>query len=197
MSEKKFDRHPGASVEVRASGAAGAGVTVAGHAAVFNEWADIGGWFLERIAPGAFDGRLGDDVQFLVNHRGLPLARTTSGTLKLTVDARGLYMETDLDPSDPDAAAIIPKLQRGDLSAMSFAFTVGKEEWDETGDIPKRTITEIGRLVDVAVVNDGAYSGADIGLRSLEAHQAAQVAENSQPARERRVRMALALADQA
>lgn len=193
MSKEKFETRSGAPVELRAD--AGEGVKVAGYAAVFDEWADIGGWFQERIAPGAFDGRLEDDVQLLVNHRDLPLARTTSGTLKLTVDARGLYMETTLDPADPDAARIIPKLQRGDLSKMSFAFTVGKEEWDETGDVPKRTITQLGRLIDVAVVSDPAYAGTEVGLRSLEAHRAAQADEISQPARARRVRMALTLAE--
>lgn len=181
-------------VEIRE--AEGEGVKVAGYAAVFDEWADIGDFFQERIMPGALDGRLDDDVQFLVNHRDLPLARTTSGTLTLTVDERGLYMETTLDPSDPDAARIIPKLKRGDLSKMSFAFKVDKEEWDETGDIPKRTILQIGRLYDVAVVCDPAYSGTEIGLRSLEAHRVALDADNSQPVRARRMRMALALAAQ-
>lgn len=188
----------GAPVQLRAAAADEAeGVTVAGYAAVFDEWADIGGYFQERIRPGAFEGRLEDDVQFLVNHRDLPLARTGSGTLSLKVDERGLYMEATLDPSDPDAARIIPKLKRGDLSKMSFAFTVPKdgEEWDDSGDIPKRSILQIGRLVDVAVVNDPAYSGTEIGLRSLEAHRAARAAENSQGGRRaRRVRMTLALA---
>jgi len=183
-------------VEVREAEADG--VKVAGYAAVYDQWADIGGYFQERIAPGAFDGRLGDDVQFLVNHRDLPLARTSSGTLRLSLDARGLYMETTLDPSDPDAARIIPKLRRGDLSKMSFAFSVedgGRQEWDETGDIPKRTIHKIGRLYDVAVVSEPAYSGTEIGLRSLEAHRAAQTAENSHhQARVRRMGMDLALA---
>ncbi|MDE4059764.1 HK97 family phage prohead protease [Phaeobacter gallaeciensis] len=184
-------------VEVRETEAEG--VKVGGYAAVFDEWADIGGYFQERIMPGAFEGRLEDDVQFLVNHRDLPLARTTSGTLTLTVDERGLYMETTLDPSDPDAARIIPKLQRGDLSKMSFAFTVedgGKDEWDHSGDVPKRTITRIGKMYDVAVVSSPAYGGTEIGLRSLEAARAADAAENSQPVRARRMRMALALVEQ-
>lgn len=178
-------------VEIRETEAEG--VKVGGYAAVFDEWADIGGMFQERIAPGALDGRLGDDVQFLVNHRGLPLARTTSGTLALSLDKRGLWMETTLDPSDPDVARVVAKMRRGDLSKMSFSFTVEKEEWDETGDIPKRTITQIGRLYDVAVVSDPAYSGTEIALRSLEATRAAQTAENSHPGRARRMRTRLAL----
>ncbi len=191
MSNKKEIR---AALPVEIRDGEGEGVKVAGYAAVFDEWADIGDFFQERIVPGALDGRLGDDVQFLVNHRDLPLARTTSGTLKLSLDERGLYMETTLDASDPDAARIIPKLKRGDLAKMSFAFSVDKEEWDETGDIPRRSITQIGRLYDVAVVSEPAYSGTEIGLRSLEAHRGALAAKNSLPERARRMRMVLALA---
>ena len=184
----------GAPVALRAV-EGGEGVRVGGYAAVFNEWADMGSYFQEIILPGAFDGAAMDDVQFLINHRGLPLARTTSGTLKLTVDERGLFMETTLDPSDPDAARIIPKIKRGDLSKMSFAFVVDKDEWDETGDVTKRTIKQFRRVLDVAVVNEPAYHGTDIGLRSLEAHRAAQAAKNSQPeARVRRMRMDWSLA---
>lgn len=179
----------GAPVEIRADDE---GVRVTGHAAVFDEWADIGGFFLERVAPGAFDGRLGDDVQFLVNHHGLPLARTTSGTLSLSIDARGLKMETSLDPSDPDAARIIPKLRRGDLSKMSFAFEVEKEEWDDAGEIPRRTITKFKRLHDVAVVNVPAYGGTEIGLRSLEQFRGGN-SEASAAAALARMRMGLRL----
>jgi len=187
-----FKRAPGAPDD------APEGVKVAGYAAVFNEWADIGGFFQERIAPGAFDGRLGDDVRFLINHRDLPLARVSSGTLALSLDDHGLRMETHLDPSDPDAARIIPKMRRGDMREMSFAFTVAKEEWDETGDIPRRTITEIGQLIDVAIVTTPAYAGTEIGLRSLDAHRAAQAGpENSPPERARRMRMRLTLTGQA
>jgi HK97 family phage prohead protease len=55
-------------------------------------------------------------VRLLLNHDGLPLARTTSGTLKLREDKRGLHFEADLDPNDPDVQRIAPKVQRGDLT---------------------------------------------------------------------------------
>lgn len=171
----------------------GAGVAVAGYAAIFNERADIGGYFQEMIAPGAFDGRLGDDCVFLVNHEGLPLARTTSGTLKLAVDARGLHVETVLDPSDPDAAAVIAKMRRGDMDKMSFSFRVEKETWDESGDMPLRTIERIAELRDVALVTRPAYAGTEIALRSLEAARASAGGSETQTARLRRMRMQLAL----
>lgn len=174
MEKNKEIRCGGAPFEVRA--ADGGAVRVEGYAAVFGEWADMGGMFLERIAPGAFDGRLEDDVRFLINHTGLPLARVSSGTLKLSVDARGLMMSAELDPSDPDVARIVSKMKRGDLREMSFGFRVdvGGDDWDDTGQIPKRTITRLKELVDVSIVTDPAYAGTDIALRSLSGVRDAQ-----------------------
>ena len=144
------------------------GVRVAGYAAVFNEEADIMGLFRERIAPGAFRDAIGrDDVVFLVNHEGLPLARTRSGTLTLKEDERGLYIETELDAEDPDVRAIVGKMRRGDLDKMSFAFRADKQEWDDTQEPPVRTISQAS-LFDVSVVTSPAYEGTEIGLRSLE-----------------------------
>jgi len=143
-------------------------ISVSGYAAVFNEPANILDIFEEVIAPGAFDEALarGDDTVFLVNHRDLPLARTSSGTLRLSVDPRGLKVETDLDAADPDVGRIVPKMRRGDLSKMSFAFRAVREEWDDTGEIPRRTILEV-ELYDVSIVTDPAYQGTEIGLRSM------------------------------
>lgn len=160
------------ALEIRADEAA-EGVKIEGYAAVFNERASIGGYFEEVIAPGAFAEVLSGDTPLLVNHTGLPLARTRSGTLALTEDARGLHIATELSPEDPDAQKVIAKMKRGDLDKMSFAFSVATEEWDETGDVPLRTIKKIKRLYDVAIVTEPAYSGTDVGLRSLEAHRAA------------------------
>jgi len=143
-------------------------IRVAGHAAVFNERANIAGVFEERIAPGAFAEAIGrDDVVFLINHAGLPLARTRSGTLSLREDERGLYMETELDRDDPEVRSIAPKMKRGDLDKMSFAFMVEREEWDDTGEIPLRTIHQLS-LRDVSIVTYPAYDGTDIALRSME-----------------------------
>lgn len=147
-------------------------IRVEGYAAVFDEVTSIGGYWDEQIARGAFDDVLGtDDVPFLINHEGLPLARTGSGTLTLSVDDRGLKIAAGLDPSDPDVARIVPKMKRGDLSKMSFAFTVRSEEIDDSGDVPMRTITGFKQLWDVAIVTDPAYQGTDIGLRSIAAHR--------------------------
>ena len=164
----------------------GESIKVSGYASVFNEETNIGGMFREVIAPGAFKDAVGrDDVRFLVNHDGLPLARTSSGTLILKEDERGLYMETELDASDPDVQQIVPKMKRGDLDKMSFAFRATKQEWDESQDIPLRTIHE-AELFDVSIVNDPAYGGTEIGLRSLDVYQKEQKKKNFNAANTRR-----------
>lgn len=165
-------------------------IRVAGYAAVFNQETNIGGYFTETIAPGAFTSALdrGDDVVLLVNHDGLPLARTRSGTLKLTQDDRGLYIESELDPSDPDVRAIVPKMKRGDLDKMSFAFIPTRQTWDESGDMPKRMIEDL-QLYDVAIVTTPAYDGTEIGLRALEKHRKEQ--STGQAARRMRMKARL------
>jgi HK97 family phage prohead protease len=174
MSDPNREVRYSAVVPVELRAAEGDQHTVTGYAAVFGEETEIGpvpGWgWGEVIERGAFSEALqrGDDVSFLINHAGLPLARTSSGTLTLTEDQRGLRIDTVLDGSDPDVQRILPKMQRGDLSKMSFAFRAEKEEWDETGDHPVRTIKSV-ELFDVSIVTDPAYEGTDIALRSKEA----------------------------
>jgi HK97 family phage prohead protease len=134
-------------------------------------------------------------VVFLINHDGLPLARTRSGTLELKEDETGLWMGADLDPEDPDVRSIVPKMKRGDLDKMSFAFRVKKEEWDETVDPPRRTIRAVD-LVDVAIVTTPAYDGTSIALRSLDDARKDRRAQNFNAAAQRiRNRNKIALAE--
>lgn len=158
-------------------------INVEGYAAVFDQETEIGGQFNEMIERGAFKDAIGrDDVVFLINHVGLPLARTRSGTLTLREDDHGLFMRTALDASDPDVRAIVPKMKRGDLDKMSFAFRPTRQEWDDSDEMPLRKIQE-AELYDVSIVTTPAYEGTEIGLRSLEAHR-----ENASQAT-RRLRM--------
>jgi uncharacterized protein len=190
-----------APIELRAADGDAGEIRVEGYAAVFEEVTEIGpqsGWgWREKIAPGAFTTTLerGDDVSFLINHRDLPLARTSSGTLTLTQDARGLKVESVLDGSDPDVQRILPKMKRGDLTKMSFAFRAKVEKWDESGDVPERTLIELD-LFDVSIVTDPAYEGTEIGLRSREAAQKMSDATGveSIEIRKRKMKMRLRLA---
>lgn len=158
----------GLPLELRAE--PGEPVRVSGYAAVFNERSNFGAPFDEVIAPGAFTEALkrGDDVVFRVEHRSLPLARTSSRTLTLIEDERGLYMESELDADDPDVKAIVPKIRRGDLNKMSFAFRAEKDMWDDTEEPPLRTLVSVA-LSDVSLVTRPAYKSPEIALRSLEA----------------------------
>lgn len=185
MSKKEIRR--GVPVEIREDDAGE--IRVSGYAAVFGEETNIGGMFTEVIERGAFRNAIGrDDVVFLINHDGLPLARTRSGTLKLAEDERGLYMEAMLDQSDPDVRSIVPKMKRGDLDKMSFAFFPVRQEWNDTMSPPRRTIRE-AQLFDVSIVTTSAYEGTEIALRSLEQHRATQ--NKNQAARRLRMKARL------
>jgi HK97 family phage prohead protease len=145
-------------------------ITFAGYASVFNhdyEVHDAFGVFTERLAPGAFTRTLSEspDVMLLVNHEGLPLARTKSGTLRLSEDSIGLRVEAELDPYDPDVRALLPKMRRGDLDEMSFAFRVNGQEWSD--DYAERTITEVNLARgDVSIVSFGANPATIAALRA-------------------------------
>lgn len=190
----EVERRCGTPLEVRSEG--DGLVRVSGYAAVFNKPTNIGDMFMEVVSPGAFTNALkrGDDVEFLINHGGLPLARSTAGNLRMTEDDHGLKIEADLDPTDPDVARILPKMKRkGQLDQMSFAFQIpkGGQEWDEPADgLPVRRVTDT-ILYDVSIVNRGAYPTTSIGLRSLEDARKsadkdkAQAERNAQQAQQR------------
>lgn len=147
---------------------------VVGYGAVFNsESNDLGG-FVEYIADGAFDGRLEDDVRFLINHDGLPLARTTNNTLRLSVDERGLKYEADM-PDTTLANDLMTLLRNGTISQSSFAFTVEEDSWENVEGRNIRTINKVSRLYDVSSVTYPAYNEAgSFALRSLETWQEEQ-----------------------
>ncbi|TDT94913.1 hypothetical protein DFO45_2671 [Azorhizobium sp. AG788] len=172
-------------MEVRA---ASTGRTAVGYAAVFNSPTQIGDWFIEEVAPGAFDDAVaGGDVRALFDHNSARLlGRTTSGTLRLGQDAIGLAVEIDL-PDTGDGRDVATLLERGDITGMSFGFMVTKETWDETGNIPKRTIQKVD-LLEVSIVSFPAYADTSVALRSLEGRRKEQRRQNFSAAA-RRLRM--------
>lgn len=151
-----------APLEVRADGQ-----TVAGYAAVFNSETDIGGMFREKIAPGAFRPSLNGDVRALWNHDSSNvIGRTKAGTLRLAEDSKGLAVEIDL-PDTQVGRDLRENMRLGNVDGMSFGFRVTKQQWDETGDIPVRTIEEV-ELFEVSAVTFPAYEATEIALRSLD-----------------------------
>ncbi|MDO3431181.1 HK97 family phage prohead protease [Rhizobium sp. CBN3] len=150
--------------------------TLVGYAAVFERLAMIGGYFQEKIAPGAFATAIKGDIRALVDHdSGRVIGRTKSGTLRLAEDGTGLKVEIDV-PNTTDGNDIWELVERGDISGMSFGFRVTKETWDETGDVPVRTIQAL-ELMEVSAVAFPAYEDTTIGVRSLEEWRSANPAE--------------------
>jgi len=140
--------------------------TLRGHAAVFNVLSDDLGGFRERIAPGAFADVLDADVRLLVNHKpDHVLARTRSGTLRLSEDARGLAVEADL-PDTSYARDLRESLRRGDLDGMSFRFRVGEEDWTHEDGTEVRTVQRVEHLEDVCLATYPAYPSASVELRT-------------------------------
>lgn len=140
-----------------------------GHAAVFDRMSEDLGGFTERIARGAFRKSLDrhDDVRLLINHDGLPLARTKNGTLDLREDPKGLHVYAEL--ADTQAARDLRTLiKRGDIDQMSFGFTIANDRWDEVDGAAVRTIMEIGSLFDVSAVTYPAYPQTDVAMRAAD-----------------------------
>lgn len=144
----------------------GDGTTLYGYAAVFGSPSEPMP-FIEYVKQGAFTNTLqrGADVRLLIDHEGVPLARTTSGTLRLHEDERGLAVAADLDPSNPDAMRVISALKRGDMSQMSFAFRTVRDTWSDMGDV--RELEEV-ELFDVSVVTFPAYERTVAEIRSRQ-----------------------------
>jgi HK97 family phage prohead protease len=128
--EQEVRSQYGDAVELRVSEVRAASddtLTISGYAAMFDDVTDLG-YFNERIARGAFDGVMEDDVRLLINHAGVPLARTTNGTLDLEVDDNGLRYTARLADTT-EGRDLYKLIKRGDISQSSFAFTIEDEEW--------------------------------------------------------------------
>jgi HK97 family phage prohead protease len=140
------------------------GKTLVGYAAIFDSPSEPLPW-TEFVRRGAFRKTIKDgaDVRLLIDHEGVPLARTKSGTLTLSEDEVGLRIEAELDETNPDAAKVISALRRGDLSQMSFAFQTVKDAWSQDRQV--RELKEV-RLFDVSVVTYPAYEQTVAELRS-------------------------------
>lgn len=175
MNNRELRLSTGFTVEKRAEDDDGKMPMITGYAAVFDSETTIGGrdWgFREKIAKGAFAEAIKtSDVRALFNHdEDMVLGRLKAGTLRLKEDERGLRVEID-PPDTQDARDLITKMQRGDIDQMSFAFTMegGAQSWDESGDMPLRTIQRVGDLLDVSVVTYPAYVDTEAAARSLAA----------------------------
>ena len=170
------------SFEVRAE-ESDQGSIILGRPIVYNSRTDLG-WFDEIIEGGALDFADLTDVRFLVNHdtSRIPLARSRrnngNSTMQLTTDAEGMTIRVLLDTeNNAEAKSLYSAVQRGDISGMSFMFSVKDEEWDDIdSDHPTRRIKSISSVVEVSAVTFPAYEATEIQARSREALENARKA---------------------
>lgn len=176
MPEKKPLEQRAYTFEVRAEDTEN-GHIITGRPIVYNSRTDLG-WFDEIIEQGALDGADLTDVRFLVNHdtRKIPLARSRrnngNSTMLMSVDSFGLNLDrVDLDiENNSDARALYSAVKRGDITGMSFMFSIDDEEWEDLeSDHPTRHIWKIGSVVEVSAVTFPAYESTEINARSKEA----------------------------
>lgn len=175
MAKKELEQRS-YSFEIRAEESE-KGHIITGRPIVYNSRTDLG-WFDEVIEPGALDGADLKDVRFLVNHNlsMIPLARSRrnngNSTMQLTPDLEGLSLDwVELDTeNNADARALYSAVQRGDITGMSFMFSIDDEEWENLeSDHPTRHIRKIGTVVEVSAVTMPAYEATAINARSKEA----------------------------
>jgi HK97 family phage prohead protease len=203
MTERKEMR--AFNFEVRAEENEQHGTHITGTPIVFDQATDMG-WYQETISREALKDTDLKDVRFLIGHNTgmIPLARSRNNnensTMQMAVSDRGMEIRVDLDTeNNADARALYSAVKRGDMSGMSFMFTVDKDSWDDIDtDYPKRTIMSIRKVFEVSAVAFPAYEQTDIQAASegnpldsvkasLEsARQAAMEARNAQAEEERR-----------
>ena len=140
---------------------------------VFNQVTDLG-FIREMIEPGALANTDLRDVRFLVGHDTsmIPRARSRNNnensTMQLSVNDNGMDIRVDLDiENNPRAKELYSAVKRGDISGMSFMFTVDKDAWEDLeSEQPLRRITSISRVFEVSAVTFPAYEGTNIQAAS-------------------------------
>ena len=164
------------SFEVKAEENEQHGTYITGTPIVFEQATDLG-WCQETISRSALEGTDLKDVRFLVGHNTsmIPLARSRNNnensTMQLTVTENGMDIRVDLDTeNNAEARALYSAVKRGDMTGMSFMFTVDKDSWtDVESDYPKRCVEHISRVLEVSAVAFPAYPQTSIQVASDDA----------------------------
>ena len=137
---------------------------IKGYAVVFNSPETYG--YTEVIDSRALDNADMSDVVLRYNHNDtfMVLARTRNKSLDLKVDEKGLYIDARLQDDITEHRNIYNAIKSGLIDKQSFAFTVDEDEYDY--DTDTRTITKIGKLYDVSVVDQPFYNATDVSIAS-------------------------------
>ena len=140
-----------------------------GYASVFDSWSEeLGGNqpFRERVVKGAFEETIqNDDIRALFNHDpNYVLGRNKAGTLTLEEDDKGLHVR--ITPPDTQwAKDLLVSIKRGDITQMSFGFTVILDRWNYEDNTDVRELLKV-KLYDVSPVTLPAYTQTECGIRS-------------------------------
>lgn len=140
--------------------------------------ADPWGTFVERIHYGSATDILarGIDCRLLLNHDGLPMARTARGdhpgTMNVWDTDPSLRFGADLEARQQLANDFYYAVKRGDLDQMSVGMVVGRDEWGEEGDEETRDIFALSDLLDVSGVTYPASPTTSIAVAYRMAMQA-------------------------
>ena len=167
--------------ELRAENNEKNGDHITGRPIVYNSRTNLG-WFDEIIEAGALDKASLKDVRFLVNHNTnmIPLARSRNNnensTMQMTVDSDGMAIRVNLDTeNNSEARNLYSAIKRGDITGMSFMFSIDDEEWENLeSDHPTRHIRKIGTVLEVSAVTFPAYESTEISARDKEALDSAK-----------------------
>lgn len=137
---------------------------IKGYAVVFNSPETYE--YTEVIDSKALDNADMSDVVLRYNHNDtfMVLARTRNKSLNLNVDDKGLFMDATLQNDITEHRNIYNAIKSGLIDKQSFAFTIDEDEYDY--DTDTRTITKIGKLYDVSVVDQPFYNATDVSLAS-------------------------------
>ena len=135
---------------------------IKGYAVVFNSPETYG--YTEVISDKALDDADMSDVVLRYNHNDsfMVLARTRNNSLGLSVDEKGLYIDAKLQDDITDHRNIFNAIKSGLIDKQSFAFVVDEDEYDY--DTDTRTITKIGKVFDVSVVDQPFYNATDVSV---------------------------------
>lgn len=161
---------------------------ITGRPIVYDSKTDLG-FFDEIIEKGALNKANLKDVRFLVNHdvSKIPLARSRNNnknsTMQLTPDDKGLAIRVNLDiEHNTEAKNLYSAIERGDITGMSFMFSVpkGGDKWDDLeSEHPTRRIKQIEEVLEVSAVTFPAYEDTEIGVRNKSALDNARAALDS------------------
>lgn len=143
---------------------------IEGYASVFDSWSEeLGGNspFREKVVKGAFEETIQiDDIRALFNHDpNYVLGRNKAGTLTLEEDEKGLKVRI-VPPDTTWAKDLLVSIKRGDITQMSFGFTVILDRWSYEDNIDVRELLKV-KLFDVSPVTFPAYAQTECGIRSM------------------------------